>query len=71
VEIGKLAGPWSMVGKANGEVLSNKVTSVVRASISGWSLANQQKAMFVCMLNVPNEQLHGVQHSCACHQPEE
>jgi hypothetical protein len=46
VEIGKSASPWLMVGTANGGVLSNKVALVERASVGGWLLANQQKAMF-------------------------
>jgi hypothetical protein len=46
VEIGKSAGPWLMVSKANGEVLSDKVALVERASIGKWLLANWQKAMF-------------------------
>jgi hypothetical protein len=40
VEISKLASPWLMVSKANGEVLSNKVASAERGSIGRQLLGN-------------------------------
>jgi hypothetical protein len=45
--ISKLAGPWLMVSKADGEVPSNKVGLVETAHISRQLLADQQKVMFV------------------------
>jgi hypothetical protein len=47
VEIGKSAGSWLTVGKANGEALSDKEALVETASVGGQSLADWQKAIFV------------------------
>jgi hypothetical protein len=47
VAIGRLASPWLMVSKVNGEVPSDKVALVDRASVGQVSLANQQKVLFV------------------------
>jgi hypothetical protein len=46
VEIGKLAGPWLTVSKADGGAPSNKVALAEQASVGGQLLANQQKTMF-------------------------
>jgi hypothetical protein len=66
VVIGKLASPWLTVGKANGEVPSNKVALAETVSIGRQLLANQQKVMFVCRSNVLIERFCGVQHGCTC-----
>jgi hypothetical protein len=47
VAIGRLAGPWLMVSKVDGGVLSDKVASTDRVSIGEVSSANQQKVLFV------------------------
>jgi hypothetical protein len=47
VAISKLAGPWLMVSKADGEAPSNEVGLVETVSISRQLLADQQKVMFV------------------------
>jgi hypothetical protein len=67
VVISKSAGPWLMVGKADGEALSDKVGLAETVRVGRQLLADQQKVMFVCWSNVLIEWFHGVQHSCACH----
>jgi hypothetical protein len=47
VEIGKSAGPWLMVSKANGEVPSDKAALAETVSIGRQLSANWQKVMFV------------------------
>jgi hypothetical protein len=46
VVIGRSAGPWLTVSKADGGAPSDKVALAERASIGKLSLANWQKAMF-------------------------
>jgi hypothetical protein len=47
VAIGRSAGPWLTVGKANGGAPSNEVALAERASVGKVLLASWQKAMFV------------------------
>jgi hypothetical protein len=65
--IGRSAGLWLMVSKANGEAPSDKVGSAEKVCISSQLSADWQKVTFVCWSNVLIEWFHGVQHSCACH----
>jgi hypothetical protein len=57
-----------MVGKANGEALSDKVASAETACIGRQLWADRRKVMFVCWSNVPIERFHGVQRGRAHHR---
>jgi hypothetical protein len=47
VAISRSASPWLTVSKVNGGVLSDKVASAERVSVSEVLSANQQKVTFV------------------------